>query len=424
MFTVLFLAFLALGLALRVWLAQRQIHSVMKHRNSVPEAFADKITLSAHQKAADYTAARVRFGLVNSFISAAVLIGFTLLGGLNKLVAIATQWFTPGSVSHALAIFSLFGIIGFLIELPLDLWRTFKLEASFNFNRTTPSAFAIDTLKTLVLSGIFMLPIAALIVWLMQTTGAYWWVWAWASLLTFQLLMMLIYPTVIAPVFNKFTPLADAELKKRIDGLLKRCGFASNGVFVMDGSKRSAHGNAYFTGLSKNKRIVFYDTLLARLNPEQIEAVLAHELGHFKHKHISKRLFWMSLMSLAGFALLGWLATQSWFYEQLGVNPLLNGSNAALAILLFMLVVPEFIFPLSPMAAHLSRKQEFEADAFAVKTAGAEALKSALVKLYEDNASTLTPDPLHSAFYDSHPPAPVRIAQLEQLGALRPSSSV
>ena len=419
MFTVLFLAFLVLGLALRVWLAQRQIHSVMKHRNSVPEAFADTVTLSAHQKAADYTAARVRFGLVNSFVSAAVLIGFTLLGGLNELVVIATKWFSPGSVSHALAVFSLFGIVGFLIELPLDLWRTFKLEASFNFNRTTPSAFATDTFKTVVVSVLLMLPIAALIVWLMQTTGKYWWVWAWASLLIFQLLIMLIYPTVIAPVFNKFTPLPEAELKSRIDALLKRCGFASNGVFVMDGSKRSTHGNAYFTGLSKNKRIVFYDTLLARLNAEQIEAVLAHELGHFKHKHIRKRLFWMSLLSLAGFALLGWVATQSWFYEQLGVNPMLNGSNAALAILLFMLVVPEFMFPLSPIASRLSRKQEFEADAFAVQTTGASALKSALVKLYEDNAATLTPDPLHSAFYDSHPPAPVRIAQLDQLAASR-----
>jgi STE24 endopeptidase len=220
-----------------------------------------------------------------------------------------------------------------------------------------------------------MLPIAALIVWLMQTTGTYWWLWAWAAILVFQLLMMLIYPTVIAPLFNKFTPLSDADLKTRIDALLNRCGFASNGVFVMDGSKRSAHGNAYFTGLSKNKRIVFYDTLLSRLDGEQIEAVLAHELGHFKHKHITKRLVWMSILSLGGFALLGWLATQSWFYEQLGVNPILNGSNAVIAILLFMLVVPEFMFPFSPIASLLSRKQEFEADAFAVQTTGAAALK-------------------------------------------------
>lgn len=424
MFTALFLAFLVFGLAVRVWLAQRQIRSVIKHRHTVPQAFADKVTLSAHQKAADYTAARVRFGLINIFVSAAVLIGFTLLGGLNELVAIAGQGFPPGSVAHALAVFALFGVIGFVIELPLDLWRTFKLEASFGFNRTTPAAFAADALKGVLLSAAFMLPIAALIVWLMQTTGTYWWLWAWAAILVFQLLMMLIYPTVIAPLFNKFTPLSDADLKTRIDALLNRCGFASNGVFVMDGSKRSAHGNAYFTGLSKNKRIVFYDTLLSRLDGEQIEAVLAHELGHFKHKHITKRLVWMSILSLGGFALLGWLATQSWFYEQLGVNPILNGSNAVIAILLFMLVVPEFMFPFSPIASLLSRKQEFEADAFAVQTTGAAALKSALVKLYEDNASTLTPDALHSAFYDSHPPAPVRIAQLDRFAALQATPTI
>lgn len=418
MFTFVFLAFFVLGLAIRFWLATRQIRSVVRHRDQVPAAFAESVTLAAHQKAADYTVARVRFGMLSTAVGAAVLIGFTLLGGLNVLVGVAAQWFAAGSVPHALAVFALFGLVGLLVELPLDAWRTFKLEAVHGFNRTTPGVFLSDAVKGLLVSAALMLPIAALVVWLMQSAGTLWWVWAWAALLAFQLLMMLIYPTVIAPLFNKFTALSDEGLKTRIDALLKRCGFASNGVFVMDGSKRSAHGNAYFTGLSKNKRIVFFDTLLSRLDADQIEAVLAHELGHFKHKHITKRLAWMAVASLAGFALLGWLANQVWFYEQLGVNPILNGSNAALAILLFILVVPEFMFPLSPIASRLSRKQEFEADAFAVQTTGAAPLKSALVKLYEDNASTLTPDPLHSAFYDSHPPAPVRIAQLERLGGL------
>jgi STE24 endopeptidase len=411
----LFLLFLAGGLAVRVWLAQRQIRAVAVHRDQVPEEFVEKVSLTSHQKAADYTMAKVRFAMVGAFISAGVLIVLTLLGGLDALSAAAAQFAQAGSVAHAVVFFALLGLFTTLIDLPLEWISQFKIEQKFGFNKMTTGLFFADTLKNLALAAALMLPLAALIVWLMNSAGPMWWVWAWAALLAFQLVMLLIYPTLIAPLFNKFTPLADVGLKARIDTLLKRCGFASNGVFVMDGSKRSAHGNAYFTGLSKNKRIVFYDTLVERLDGDQIEAVLAHELGHFKHKHVKKRIVWMSIMSLAAFALLGWLAQQPWFYTQLGVTPLLTGSNAALALTLFVLIAPVFMFFLAPVGSWLSRKQEFEADAFAVQTAGAAPLSSALVKLYEDNASTLTPDPLHSAFYDSHPPAPVRIARLRSL---------
>jgi STE24 endopeptidase len=305
-----------------------------------------------------------------------------------------------------------------LIDLPLEWIGQFMIEERFGFNKMTPRLFFSDTLKNLVLAAVLLLPLAALMVWLMNTAGALWWLWAWGALMVFQLGVLLIFPTVIAPLFNKFIPLDNAALKERIEALLARCGFASNGVFIMDGSKRSAHGNAYFTGLSKNKRIVFYDTLIERLDGDQIEAVLAHELGHFKHQHVKKRIFWMAVMSLGGFALLGWLAQQSWFFTQLGVTPSLTSGNAALALTLFTLVAPVFMFFFAPVGSWLSRRQEFEADAFAVKTTGAAPLSSALVKLYEDNASTLTPDPLHSAFYDSHPPAPVRIARLRNLATV------
>jgi STE24 endopeptidase len=411
----LFLAFLIGGLAIRVWLAQRQMHAVIAHRDRVPAEFAEKVSLAAHQKAADYTLAKVRFGMAGAFVSAAVLIVLTLLGGLDLLFAATAQFAQAGSVIHAVLFFAALGLATTLIDLPLEWISQFKIEQKFGFNKMTPGLFVADTFKNLALGAALMLPLAALFVWLMNTAGPLWWLWAWAALIVFQLVMLLIFPTVIAPLFNKFVPLDNAALKSRIDMLLARCGFASNGVFVMDGSKRSAHGNAYFTGLSKNKRIVFYDTLIERLDVDQIEAVLAHELGHFKHKHVVKRIFWMAVMSLAAFALLGWLAQQPWFYTQLGVTPLLSGSNAALALTLFMLVAPVFMFFFAPVGSWLSRKQEFEADAFAVKTTGAAPLSSALVKLYEDNASTLTPDTLHSAFYDSHPPAPVRIARLRSM---------
>jgi STE24 endopeptidase len=417
MLTWVFVIFLLAGLAVRVWLGQRQIRAVQAHRSHVPEAFAQHISLAAHQKAADYTAAKVRFGLVGAFVSAVILVALTLLGGLDVLYESAARFAPAGSVLQAVIFFALLGLLTTVIDLPLEWIGQFKIEEKFGFNNMTPKLFLTDALKNLVLAAALLLPLAALIVWLMNTAGDLWWLWAWGALMAFQLGVLLIFPTVIAPMFNKFTPLDNATLKQRIEALLMRCGFASNGVFVMDGSKRSAHGNAYFTGLSKNKRIVFYDTLIERLDGEQIEAVLAHELGHFKHQHVKKRIFWMAVMSLAGFALLGWLARQPWFYTQLGVTPSLDGSNAALALTLFALVAPVFMFFFAPLGSWLSRKQEFEADAFAVKTTGAAPLSSALVKLYEDNASTLTPDTLHSAFYDSHPPAPVRIARLSALAA-------
>jgi STE24 endopeptidase len=428
MLTWLLLAFIALRLGIALWLSRRQIAAVMAHRDTVPAAFADKVTLSAHQKAADYTVVNQRFGFTRAVIECAILVALTLAGGLNLLsvgVAQLAEPYAPhaalGSVLHGVLLFAALGLITTLIELPLDAWQTFKIEARFGFNRTTPGVFTGDLIKGLVVGAVLLLPVAALIIWLMQTAGSLWWLWAWVALIVFQFSVMLIYPTFIAPLFNKFTPLSDATLKERIDALLARCGFASNGVFVMDGSKRSAHGNAYFTGLAKNKRIVFFDTLLEKLDPLQIEAVLAHELGHFKHKHITKRLISSSLIMLGGLALLGYLAEQSWFYEQLGVAPILNGSNAALALILFMFVLPVFTYVLSPVGAWFSRKHEFEADAFAVQTSGAEPLKTALVKLFEDNAATLTPDPIYAAFYYSHPPAPVRIAHIQAQAEKHPT---
>lgn len=414
-FTALFLVFFAAGLVVHVWLAFRQISSVMRHRKSVPLAFEGAVSLSAHQKAADYTAARSRFGLVELAVSSALLILMTLAGGLDLVVQWTARLAPAGSVLHATLIFLALGAIGLLIELPLDYWRTFRLEAAFGFNRSTRRLFFADVARNIGLSVVLVLPLAALVVWLMQSAGQLWWFCAWLTAFSYLVLIQWLYPNVIAPWFNSFLPLGNAQLRVRIDALFKRCGFASDGIFVMDGSKRSAHGNAYFTGLSRNKRIVFFDTLLDRLDFDQIEAVLAHELGHFKHRHILKRLIAIAVFSLLGFWLLGWLANQSWFYLQLGVTPLINGSNAALALVLFVWILPVFMFPLSPLTAMLSRRQEFEADAFAVQTTGAVPLKSALVKLFEDNAATLTPDPLHSAFYDSHPPAPIRIARLEQL---------
>jgi STE24 endopeptidase len=417
MLTWAFLIFLFAGLGVRAWLAIRQTRAVIAHRDHVPAEFAEKVPLAAHQKAADYTLAKVRLSMLAMFISAALLVVLTLYGGLDALYAATGNAAAVGSVWHAVLFFAALGLVTTLIDLPLEWFRQFRLEQHFGFNKMTQGLFFADTLKNLLLAAVLILPLAALIVWLINSAGTWWWLWAWGALMVFQLAMLLIYPTVIAPLFNKFMPLENAALKERIDALLKRCGFSSNGVFVMDGSKRSAHGNAYFTGLSKNKRIVFYDTLVERLDGDQIEAVLAHELGHFKHNHVKKRIAWMGLISLAGFALLGWLAQQPWFYTQLGVTPSLTHSNAALALVLFMLITPVFTFFFAPLGSWLSRKQEFEADAFAVKTTGAAPLTSALVKLYEDNASTLTPDALHSAFYDSHPPAPVRIARLRALAA-------
>jgi STE24 endopeptidase len=415
-FSVLFVTFFLLTLALRFWLANRHIRHVVRHRSEVPAEFAARIPLAAHQKAADYTVARTRFGLVTLLVNSAVLIGFTLLGGLQALSGALLQVAGPGMM-HQIGLIVAFAVISGAIDVPFDWYRQFVLEQRFGFNKMTTGLWLADMAKGALVGAAIGLPLLWVVLALMERTGNLWWLYAWLVWSGFQLLMMVLYPTVIAPLFNKFTPLADASLKQRIDGLMARVGFASKGLFVMDGSKRSAHGNAYFTGFGHNKRIVFFDTLLDRLAPQEIEAVLAHELGHFKLRHIVKRIALMFAVSLAFLALLGYLKTQAWFYTGLGVAPLMNGSNDAMALLLFMLVLPIFTFVLAPLSSITSRKHEFEADAFAARHTDARDLVSALVKMYEDNASTLTPDPLHSAFYDSHPPASVRIHHLHAAAA-------
>ncbi|MFJ3047848.1 M48 family metallopeptidase [Herbaspirillum chlorophenolicum] len=411
-FSVLFVAFLAASLVVRFWLASRHIRHVLAHRAAVPAEFAEKIPLAAHQKAADYTVARTKFGLVTLAISTAVLIAFTLLGGLQWLSGTILGWTGGPDMWYQIGLVAAFGIISGLVDLPFDYYRQFRLEARFGFNKMTPGLFFSDMVKQSLIGAVIGLPLLWVVLTLMEKAGALWWLYTWIVLCAFQLLMLVIYPSFIAPLFNKFTALEDDSLRSRIEGLMQRVGFASKGLFVMDGSKRSAHGNAYFSGFGSGKRIVFFDTLLARLAPQEIEAVLAHELGHFKLKHIVKRVTVMFGISLAFLALLGYLKGQVWFYTGLGVNPLLFGSNNAMALILFMLALPIFTFLLSPLSSLTSRKHEFEADAFAAQHTNAQDLVSALVKLYEDNASTLTPDPLHSAFYDSHPPASLRIGRL------------
>ncbi|MBB5391813.1 MULTISPECIES: M48 family metallopeptidase [unclassified Herbaspirillum] len=411
-FSVLFVAFLAASLAVRFWLAARHVRHVLAHRAAVPAEFAEKIPLAAHQKAADYTVARTRFGLVTLAVNAAVLVVFTLLGGLQWLSGTILGWTGGPGMWYQIGLVAAFGIISGAVDLPFDYYRQFRLEARFGFNKMTPGLFFSDLVKQSLVGAAIGLPLLWVVLTLMEKAGALWWLYTWIVLCAFQLLMLVIYPSFIAPLFNKFTALEDDNLRRRIEGLMQRVGFASKGLFVMDGSKRSAHGNAYFSGFGASKRIVFFDTLLARLAPQEIEAVLAHELGHFKLKHIVKRVSVMFAISLGFLALLGYLKGQVWFYTGLGVNPLLFGSNDAMALILFMLVLPIFTFLLSPLSSLTSRKHEFEADAFAAQHTNAQDLVSALVKLYEDNASTLTPDPLHSAFYDSHPPASLRIGRL------------
>jgi STE24 endopeptidase len=409
--TLAFALALVAGLIVKFWLATRQIRHVARHRDAVPPAFAQAITLAAHQKAADYTIAKTRFGLLEMVWSAMVLLGWTLLGGLdllNKLLLDALG----GGMWQQLALLAAFALIGGLLELPFTLWQTFRLEERFGFNKMTWRLWLADGIKALLLGALIGLPIAALILWLMGAAGRLWWLWAWGAWVGFNLLLMLVYPTFIAPLFNKFQPLDDATLKARVTALMQRCGFAAKGLFVMDGSRRSAHANAYFTGFGASKRVVFYDTLLRQLNAGEVEAVLAHELGHFKHRHVLQRMATMFALSLAGFALLGWLSGHAWFYTGLGVQPNMAAPNDALAILLFMLVVPVFGFFVAPLPALISRRHEFEADAYAMaQTSGAD-LARALLKLYQDNASTLTPDPVFVKFYYSHPPASERLARM------------
>jgi STE24 endopeptidase len=412
-FSILFVSFLVMTLGVRFWLASRHIRHVLAHRGAVPAEFAEKIPLQAHQKAADYTIARTKFGMLAMLVNAAVLIGFTLLGGLQWLSVQVFQLSGPGML-YQIGLLVAYAAISGLIDLPFDYYKQFGMEQRFGFNKMSKGLFFADILKGIALGALIGLPLVWVVLTLMEKSGDLWWLYAWFVWSGFQLLMMVLFPTVIAPLFNKFTPLADDTLKSRIEGLMQRVGFASKGLFVMDGSKRSAHGNAYFSGFGSNKRIVFFDTLLSRLAPQEIEAVLAHELGHFKLKHIIKRIAMMFAISLAFLALLGWLKNQLWFYTGLGVDPLIlpGQSNNAMALLLFMLALPVFTFLFGPLTSLSSRKHEFEADAFAARYTDARDLVSALVKMYEDNASTLTPDPLHSAFYDSHPPASVRIRQL------------
>ena len=397
---------------LKAWLAGRQMRHVAQHRNAVPAAFASSISLEAHQKAADYTLAQGKLGLPELVWGAALTMVWTLLGGLSWLNQTLLQWMEPG-LAQQLALLVSFTLIGAVIDLPFSLYRTFVLEAKFGFNKMTWKLWLIDTVKGAFVGALLGLPLAALILWVMGATGSLWWLWAWAVWTGFILLMQLIYPSWIAPLFNQFKPLEDAQLKDRVSALMARCGFTAKGFYVMDGSRRSAHSNAYFTGFGKSKRVVFYDTLLAQLSPAEVDAVLAHELGHFKHKHVVKRMLTMFGISLAAFALLGWLSQQVWFYAGLGVMPNFNGPNDALALLLFMLALPAVSDFISPLMAQLSRKDEFEADAYAVaQTSGAD-LSSALLKLYKDNASTLTPDPLYVKFYYSHPPASERLGRMQ-----------
>ncbi|WP_408597460.1 M48 family metallopeptidase [Limnohabitans sp.] len=399
------------NLLTKLWLSGRQVRHVAQHRMAVPAAFASTISLDAHQKAADYTLAKARVGLIDMGLDAVLIMGWTLLGGLDALNQLTLNWL-GASMTQQLVLVVSFALIGGVIGLPLTLYQTFGIEQRFGFNHTTPALWVSDLLKGLLVGLVLGLPILALVLWLMDTGGDAWWLFAWAALVAYQLLVMWIAPNVIMPLFNKFTPLEDATLKERVTALMTRSGFTAKGFFVMDGSRRSAHSNAFFTGLGSAKRVVFFDTLLAQLSGDEMEAVLAHELGHFKHRHILKMMLTSFAVSLVGLALLGWLSEQVWFYTGLGVSPNLNGSNSALALLLFMLTLPLVTFFVSPLSARRSRRFEFEADAYAVSNSKATALCSALLKLYQDNAATLTPDPWFVAFYYSHPPASQRMARI------------
>ncbi len=408
--TVVFLAALAASLGLRLWLALRHVKHVAAHRDAVPAAFADRIGLPAHRKAADYTVQRTRLGMVEALAESAVLLVLTLGGGLAALAA-WTGSFPGGPLAQDLGLVVAVALIAGLAGLPFSYLHTFGIEAKFGFNRTTRALWFADLVKGVLVGAALGLPLVALILWLMRVAGPYWWIWAWLAWMGFQFLVLALYPTVIAPLFNKFSPLPSGPAREAIEALLARCGFENRGLFVMDGSRRSSHGNAFFTGFGRAKRIVFFDTLLDRLAPDEVEAVLAHELGHFKLKHVFKRLAWSAAASLAFLALLAWLAASPWFYAGLGAPPALD--RPGVALILFFLALPVFTFVFAPVASLYSRRHEFEADAFAARHASAKSLVRALVKLYEDNAATLTPDPLYSSFHDSHPPAAVRIARLD-----------
>ena len=407
-FTLVFIIALALTTLLRYWLALRHIRHIRAHRDSVPADFSASISLESHHKAADYSIAKTRLGNLNTLVEVALLLAFTLGGGIEALNTLWQNLLGPGLWQGTALILSVFALSA-LIEIPLGLYRAFGIDARFGFNKMTVALFFADLAKQVLLGALLGIPLVLGVLWLMAQMGEYWWFYVWGAWMAFNLLVLAVYPTFIAPLFNKFTPLDDSALKGRIEQLMDKCGFKAQGFYVMDGSRRSTHGNAYFTGFGKSKRIVFFDTLLARLGHDEIIAVLAHELGHFKHRHIAKRIALMAAMSLAGLWLLGWLMDKAWFYHGLGVAT----QSTAAGLLLFLLAMPVFTFLLQPLMSFYSRLNEFEADSYAAKNASAQDLVRALVKLYNDNAATLTPDPLHSAFYDSHPPAAIRIAHLQ-----------
>ena len=410
--TYLLVGALLTNVVLKLWLNARQVRHVAKHRGDVPPAFASQISLSDHQKAADYTLAKAKVAQLDILIDAFVLVGWTLMGGLSALNATVLSYMEPGLWQQVVLVLA-FTLVGGLIDLPLSLYQTFVLEQKFGFNKMTWKLWLSDSVKGLLLGLVLGVPLIAMVLWLMQAGGAYWWLWTWCALVFWQLFLMAIAPNFIMPLFNQFTPLEDEALKVRVNALMQRAGFTAKGFFVMDGSKRSAHSNAFFTGFGASKRVVFFDTLLKQLTPAEMEAVLAHELGHFKHRHIFKMMATSFVMTLLGLALLGFVSQQIWFYTGLGVMPNLLGGNEAVALLLFMLVVPVFTFLLAPLSSWRSRVQEYEADAYAVSQTPASDLSSALLKLYQDNASTLTPDPLYVQFYYSHPPASLRLARMQ-----------
>lgn len=407
-YTYLVISALILGMLLQLWLLSRHAHYVARHRDAVPAPFRDYISLDAHQKAADYTVAKTQLARIEEIINALLLVFWTVGGGINALDYFWSVRFNSKLWLGTIFILSITMLMS-ILDLPLAIYRTFVLEKKFGFNRTTPKTFIIDLIKQIVLSIILGTPLIWVILWFMDSAGAAWWLYAWGTWLGFGLLMTWAYPNFIAPLFNKFTPLNNEELKQQIVALIEKCGFRADGVYVMDGSRRSSHGNAYFTGFGKHKRIVFFDTLIELLSPSQIEAVLAHELGHFHHRHIIKRWLLIGTMSLIGFAILGYLAQQNEFYWGLGVDK----PTAHTALILFSLVAPLFTLFAQPLLSHILRKHEFEADHFSRQiTNHPNALREALLNLYRENAGTLTPDPIYSAFYDSHPPAAIRIAHI------------
>lgn len=413
LFSLIFLAALAANAALRIWLALRQLHHVAAHRAAVPEEFSGRIALSAHQKAADYTRAKINLGLAELAVGSLLLLAFTLGGVLQFAADFCARRFPEDPYLSSLTLFACVAVIGFVVDLPFGIYRTFILEARFGFNQMSWRLFLVDIVKQGMLTLAIGAPLLLAVLWLMTAMGIHWWFYVWVFWLVFNLLVLLLYPTLIAPIFNKFLPLDNPDLKTRVEALLKRCGFRSGGLFVMDGSKRSAHGNAYFTGFGAAKRIVFFDTLLESLTPPEIEAVLAHELGHYKHRHVWQRIGMLAALSLGFLWILGLLIGQSWFFVGLGVAmPQQATQSTAMALVLFTLVLPLFTFPLAPLMAHVSRKHEYQADIYAAQQTCSTDLIGALVKLYRENAATLTPDPLHSLFYDSHPPASLRIANL------------